>query len=168
MREMDASSESSRQGHRLLQAGIPLFLLALLVGLVVPRFAVPRLGLATHLLGVMQGIFLMVSGLLWPRLALTPALSRAGRWLAVYGCFAAWTANLLAGVWGAGNTMLPLAAGPARGTGLQETVIAIALRSAALALIATAIMILWGLRGFVGEVSARTAGRAGPEIPKAP
>lgn len=165
---MDTSNEAHRRGQRLIQAGILLFLLALLVGLLVPRFAVPRLGLATHLLGVMQGIFLMVGGLLWPRLALTPLWSRVGPWLAVYGCFAAWTANLLAGVWGAGNTMLPLAAGTARGSGLQETLIAVALRSAALALITTAITILWGLRGVAAGASAGQAGRAGSEIPKAP
>src|SRR5262249_25246205 len=123
-------------------------LFALLVGLVVPRFAVPRLGLSTHLLGVLQGMFLIVIGLLWPRLKLTPALFRIGFWLAIYGCFAAWTANLLAAVWGAGNTMLPIAAGQARGSGLQEGIIAVALRTAALSLIAVSMLILWGLRAF--------------------
>ena len=59
---MDTSDWSRRQGHRLLQLGTLLFLLACLVGLVVPTFAVPRLGLSTHLLGIMQGIFLMVMG----------------------------------------------------------------------------------------------------------
>lgn len=164
---MDASNGPSRRGQRLLQAGMLLFLLALLVGLMVPRFAIPRLGLSTHLLGVMQGIFLMVAGLLWPRLALARALSRVGCWLAVYGCFAAWTANLLAGVWGAGSPMLPLAAGAARGSGLQEAVIAIALRSAALALVATAILMLWGLRGLAAGEPGRAPGRAEPEEPRA-
>lgn len=65
---METSDWSVRQGHRLLQAGMLLFLFALLVGLVVPTFAMPRLGLSTHLLGIMQGVFLMVLGLLWPRL----------------------------------------------------------------------------------------------------
>lgn len=135
-----------RRGQRLLQAGILLFLLALLVGLAVPGFAVPRLGLAAHLLGIMQGTFLMVIGLVWPRLKLTSAVSRLGSWLALYGCFAAWTANLLAGLWGAGNTMLPMAAGQARGSALQEAIIATGLRTAAVSLIAAAIVILWGLR----------------------
>ena len=130
----------------MLQAGILLFLIALLVGLSVPRFSVPRLGLSAHLLGIVQGLFLMVAGVLWPRLRLTRAMSRIGVWLALYGCFAAWTANVLAGVWGAGNTMLPLAAGQARGSALQETIIAIGLRTAAVSLIATALLILWGLR----------------------
>jgi hypothetical protein len=43
-------SVTVRQGHRLLQVGMFLFLAALLVGLAVPSFAVPRLGLSSHLL----------------------------------------------------------------------------------------------------------------------
>jgi hydroxylaminobenzene mutase len=123
-----------------------VFLIALLVGLAVPQFAVPRLGLSAHLIGIMQGLFLMVSGLLWPKLQLTRAMARAAFWLAVYGCFAAWTANVLAGVWGAGNSMLPIAAGAARGSTLQEGIIAIGLRTAAVSLISAAMLILWGLR----------------------
>jgi hydroxylaminobenzene mutase len=152
---MDTPDESLRQGRRLLQAGILLFLFALLVGLAVPRFAVPRLGLSAHLLGIMQGIFLMVTGVLWPKLRLTRATFRAGFWLAVYGCFAAWTANVLAGVWGAGNSMLPMAAGQARGSALQETIIATGLRTAAVSLIAVAILILWGLRACAEEKSGK-------------
>lgn len=143
---MDTSDWSSRQGHRLLQLGMLVFLIALLVGLAVSQFAVPRLGLSAHLIGIMQGLFLMVSGLLWPKLQLTRAMARAAFWLAVYGCFAAWTANVLAGVWGAGNSMLPIAAGAARGSTLQEGIIAIGLRTAAVSLISAAMLILWGLR----------------------
>ena len=135
-----------RQGHRLIQLGILLILLALLVGLAVPRFAVPRLGLSVHLLGIMQGLFLTVVGLLWPKLTLTRAMSRSGFWLAVYGCLAAWVANVLAAVWGAGNSMLPIAAGQARGNSLQEGIIAVGLRTAAVSLITAATLVLWGLR----------------------
>jgi hydroxylaminobenzene mutase len=143
---MDTSEWSLRQGHRLLQMGVLLFLFALLVGLVVPRFSVPCLGLSAHLLGITQGLFLMVTGLLWPKLVLTHATSLVGFWLAVYGCFAAWTANVLAGVWGAGNSLLPMAAGQAHGSALQEGIIAISLRTAAVSLIAASLLILWGLR----------------------
>jgi hydroxylaminobenzene mutase len=152
---MDTSEWSRRQGHRLLQLGILLFLFALLVGLVVPTFAVPRLGLSTHLLGIMQGIFLMVIGVVWPRLRVTRVMSRIGVFLAVYGCFAAWTANLSAAIWGAGHSMLPIAAGPAHGSSIQEGIIAIALRSAAVSLIAVSLLILWGLRAFAGEQSGK-------------
>lgn len=152
---MDTSDWSRRQGHRLLQVGMLLFLLALLVGLAVPTFSVPRLGLSTHLLGIMQGIFLMAIGVLWPRLRVTRLMGRVGVFLAVYGCLAAWTANLLAAIWGAGNSMLPIAAGPAHGSSIQEGVIAIALRSAAVSLIAVSLVILWGLRGFAEEQSGK-------------
>ena len=151
---MDPSDSSLRRERRLLQAGVLLFLLALLVGLAVPRFAVPRLGLSAHLLGIMQGIFLMVIGLLWPKLKLTPAVSGAGSLLAIYGCFAAWAANVLGAVWGAGNLMLPIAAGQARGNAIQETLIAFGLRTAAVSLIAAAILILWGLRTVPGNTRA--------------
>jgi len=148
---MSTSNDPRRQGHRLLQVGILLFFFALIAGLLVPGFTVPRLGLSVHLLGIMQGIFLMVVGVLWPRLKLAPAASRIGFWLAVYGCYSAWTANLLAGLWGAGNPMLPLAAGTARGSVLQETIIAVCLRSAAVSLITTSLLILWGLRTFTSD-----------------
>jgi hydroxylaminobenzene mutase len=148
---MNSSESAQRQGHRLLQLGVLLFLAALLVGLVVPKFAVPRLGLSVHLLGLLQGIFLMVLGVVWPRLHVSPATGQAGVFLVVYGCFGAWTANLLAAIWGAGNTMLPIAAGAAQGTSIQEGVISVALRSAAVSLIAAAALVLWGLRSFPGR-----------------
>ena len=109
---MHASEWKVHEGHRLLRLGILLFLFALLVGLAVPAFAVPRLGLSAHLLGIMQGMFLIITGLLWAKLRLTRTMSRLGFCLVIYGCFAAWTANVLAGVWGAGNSTLPLTWSP--------------------------------------------------------
>lgn len=150
---MDTSDWASRQGHRLLQGGILLFLFALLVGLMIPKFAVPRLGLSVHLLGIMQGTFLAVLGLLWPKLKLTHLMSRVGFWLILYGFFAAWIANVLAGVWGAGSSLLPMAAGQAQGRPLQEGIITIGLRTAALSQITALLLILWGLRGFAEEQS---------------
>jgi hydroxylaminobenzene mutase len=135
-----------RHGHRLLQVGGLLFLFGLLVGLGVQRFTVPRLGLSTHLLGIMQGLFLMVTGLLWPKLKLSALASRIGSSLAAYGCLAAWTANFCGANWGAGGSMVPMAAGAARGTPLQEGAIRVLLISSAISLISAAVLILWGLR----------------------
>jgi hypothetical protein len=56
------------------------------------------------------------------------------------------TANLLAAIWGAGNTLLPIAAGQAHGNALQERIITILLRTGGASLIAAAILVLWGLR----------------------
>ena len=146
---------TSRQAHRLIQIGLSLFLVALLVGVMVPHFSLPRLGLSAHLLGVMQGIFLVLVGMLWPRLRLTRVASRLAFWLLIYGCLAAWTANLLGAIWRAGNTLLPMAAGSAHGTPIQETVIAAGLRSAAVSLIVGLLLLLWGTRSIAGEPGSR-------------
>jgi hydroxylaminobenzene mutase len=141
----------------LLQLGVLLFLFALLAGLAVPAFAVPRLGLSVHLLGIMQGMFLIITGMLWAKLRLTRSMSRLGFCLLVYGCFAAWTANVLAAVWGAGNSMLPIAAGQARGSVLQEGIITVGLRTAAVSLVAAATLLAWGLR--TKDVGTSASGR---------
>ena len=143
---MEDEAAQRLQGHRLLQVGATLFLIALFVGIAIPAFAVPRLGLSTHLLGITQGIFLLVLGLVWPRLTLGPLQARAANGLAVYGCLAPWTANLLGAIWGAGSSMLPMAAGAARGSDLQEAVIRVLLVSGALSLVSTMVLVVWGLR----------------------
>lgn len=135
-----------RDGHRLLQTGALLFLLGLLTGLAMPQFTSPRLALSTHLLGLMQGTFLLAAGLMWPRLHLSSTASRGGHALAIYGCLSAWTANFLSAAWGAGGSMVPMAAGGARGSMLQEGLIRLLLMPAAAALVATTVLILWGLR----------------------
>ena len=140
------NAELMRHGRRLLQIGAFLFLLALIIGLFVQKFTVPRLGLSAHLLGLMQGLFLMVAGLIWPKLTFTSKISKIALCLVLYGCFAAWAANLLAGFWGAGNSLLPIAAGTAHGSVIQEMLVMVGLRTGAPALILSVVLIVWGLR----------------------
>ena len=152
---MPSPSTAERQAHRLIQIGLILFLFALLVGLAVPRFGIPRLALSAHLLGVLQGTFLVLAGRLWPKVRLRPAAGWSAVWLLVYGCLAAWAANLLGALWRAGGTLLPMAAGPAHGTPAQEAIIAIGLRSSAVCLIAALLLLIWGTRRVVaGEPAA--------------
>ena len=146
---MGNAESLQRHGRRLLQIGALLFLLGLVVGLVVQRFAIPRLGLSTHLLGIMQGIFLMVAGLVWPKLKLAKLASRIGSGLAAFGCLAAWTANLCGAMWAIGGSMVPMASGGAQGTAAQELAIRVVLRSSAVSLILAVVLMLWGLRGWV-------------------
>lgn len=142
---MNLSGSRSAHAQRLLQVGVLLFLLALVVGIAIPRFTLPRLALSAHLLGITQGTFLIAIGLLWPKLRFTPTQSLVGHGLAIYGCAAAWTANVLGAAWGAGASMVPMAAGGVRGTAFQELTIAVLLRSAAVCLIAMALLLLWAV-----------------------
>lgn len=137
---------TTRRSHRLLQLGVLLFLLGLLTGFAIPMLENPRMGLSSHLEGVLNGMFLVALGLMWPRLRLGSAAAATTYWLALYGTFANWAATLLAAAWGAGRTM-PIAAGAHQGTPTQETVIMGLLFSLSLAVVAVSGMVLWGLRG---------------------
>lgn len=139
------SPAQDRTAHRLLQLGVLLFLLGLCAGFAVPALANPRMGLASHLEGVMNGLFLIVLGLLWPKLVLSARLQAATFWLAVYGTFANLAATLLAATWAAGE-MMPIAAQGQTGSPAQESLIRVLLVSLALAMVAVCVLVLAGLR----------------------
>ncbi len=143
---MKTSTVLSRQGHRLLQVGVALFLFSSLEGFAIPYLAVPRLGLSVHTLSALQGVILLTLGLLWPRLNLGATTSRIACWFLIYSTFATLVPYVLASVWGAGNSIMPLAAGAARGSAFQETVITAVLYSAAPTILISLALILWGLR----------------------
>jgi (hydroxyamino)benzene mutase len=143
---LETSGIRAREAQRLFQIGIGLFLFSVLIGFAIPRFTVPRVALSAHLIGMLQGMFLTIIGLLWSRLSLRPGQSKIAFWLMVYQAVTATLSNLLAAAWGAGHTMIPMAAGAARGGNTQEIIISIGLRSTALCLILALLLILWGLR----------------------
>lgn len=136
---------SSRQSHWFILLGLLLFLFGLLTGFAAPSFANPRMGLSAHLEALMNGIFLAVLGLVWPRVALGAKGSLAAFWLVVYASFANWLAVLLSAMWGAGAPMMPLAGGTMTGSNAQETVIKLLLVTLSLAMVAGVAMIIWGL-----------------------
>jgi (hydroxyamino)benzene mutase len=142
---MHSSNMLARQGHRLLQVGVALFLFTSLEGFAVPRFAVPSLGRSVHTLSAFSGVILLTLGLVWPKLNLGAAASRIAFWLFIYSTFAT-LGGFVAAVWGAGNSIIPLAAGTARGTDLQEAVINVVMYSGAPGILISLALILWGLR----------------------
>jgi len=141
----------ARQARRLLQLGVLLFLIGLLIGFVIPALAVPRLGVSAHVNAVVGALFLLVLGLLWPQLRLGARAQGVAFWFALYSFSMGALMPLLAGVWGAGGTMLPLAAGAARGSALEEGVIAVGLTSAGVTVITLCLLLFLGLRGAARE-----------------
>src|SRR6266536_2806768 len=121
--DMNSSPLLSRQGHRLLQMGVALFVFSSVEGFVIPYFPAPRLGLSAHTLSALQGVLLLALGLMWPRLTLGVVASRIAFWSFVYSAFAILAAYVMAAAWGAGNETMALAAGVAHGTAVQEAVI---------------------------------------------
>lgn len=135
-------NKQAQQSRQLIFLGLLLFLLGLITGLIVPFFKNPRMGLSAHLEGVMNGMFLMILGLVWNRLQLSAKLLSTTLALALYGTFANLVAIMIAAATGEGK-MLPIAGGK-EGTGVTEILITALLVTLALSMIAVCMLVLIG------------------------
>jgi (hydroxyamino)benzene mutase len=131
--------------RRLLWHGMFLFLLGLLTGLVEQNFNNPRMGLAAHLEGVMNGTFLVALGAVWTEVRLSSRLQAAAYWSALYGTYANWGVTTLAAIFGTA-AMSPITAAGHSAQPWQEGVVTFGFMSVGIAIIAASILILWGLR----------------------
>jgi hydroxylaminobenzene mutase len=86
--------------RRLLWHGMFLFLIGLLTGLAEQKFNNPRMGLAAHLEGVMNGTFLVALGAIWTEVRLSPRPRAAAYWSALYGTYVNWAVTTLAAIFG--------------------------------------------------------------------
>lgn len=143
------STTDSDLDRVLLQLGVLLFLLGLFTGFAVPMFVMPRMGLASHLEGLLNGLLLIALGMMWPRLQLGPRVQALTFWLAVYGAFANWFATLLSAATGAG-AMMPIAAAGRSGGAVAEAIVGFLLISLSLAMVAACVLLVWGLRPYRG------------------
>src|SRR5215471_5362880 len=143
---MNTAALLSRQGRHLLQLGIVLLLFTAFQGFAIPYFAVPLLGLSVHRLSALEVVLLLPMGLLWSRLKLGAAGSRTAYWLLAYSALAIIAAYMMAAIWGAGDSLIQLAASTGRGSVVQETTIDIVAYSSAPTGIIAFALILWGLR----------------------
>lgn len=132
----------SKQADKLIFIGLFLFLIGLTIGLFVQNMANPRMALSAHLEGVMNGIFLIILGLIWKRLILSQILLKATFWLVVYGTFANLIAVIIAAATGFGK-MMPIAGGQ-KGTGAIEVLVSFLLISLAICMIGVCIIVLTG------------------------
>lgn len=143
---MSNSASANSQARNLLLAGFVLFLLGLVTGLVVPILQLPRMGLTSHLEGVMNGTFLIAAGAAWHRLVLPAWASRLAYWCFLYGTFANWAATLLSAITGAAAAM-PIAGQGSTGSVFDEAVVLALLLSLSLAMITGCALAIWGLLG---------------------
>jgi (hydroxyamino)benzene mutase len=143
---MNTSNILSRQGHRMLQIGIVLFVFSGLEGFVIHSLPSPSLGRSVHTLSGLQGVITLALGLLWPKLNLRATASQIAFWTFLYSSFATLIPFVMAAAWGAGNTTIPLAAGTAQGNAFQEAIIKVVIYSAAPPFFVSMALILWGLR----------------------
>ncbi|MBK8698613.1 MAG: hydrogenase [Saprospiraceae bacterium] len=140
---MNFGNTDKYQADKLLFFGVLLFFLGLAVGLMIPLMANPRMGLSSHLEGVMNGMFLVLLGLIWHKVSLATRWLNLTYFLTLYGSFANFAAVLLAAFTGAGK-MMPIAGGK-EGLTLVEGLVSFLLVSLALAMLTVCVFVLTGL-----------------------
>ncbi len=139
----------NRRRH-LFCAGILLFLLALVTGMIMPWLPNMRMGLSAHLVGLLGGLFLIGLGALWGEQNLSERPAMAVCWLAIYGTYG----NLVTGVLSATfktARLTPLAGANHLAEPWQENIVTFGLVSSSVAMVLVCVLVLWGLRNPVAS-----------------
>ncbi len=129
----------------LMWHGMFLFLLGLLTGFVEQHFTNARMGLAAHLEGVLNGIFLVALGAIWAEVRLPRAAKAAAYWTALYGTYVNWLVTTLAAIFGTA-ALSPITAAGHSGRPWQENLVAAGFVSVGIVIVASSLLVLWGLR----------------------
>lgn len=140
------NSNQYKMGRKLVRLGLILFLLGLITGLLIPVLENPRMGLSSHLEGTLNGMLLILFGLIWDRLNLSEKLLKWTFWLALIGTFTNWFTTLLAAAWGAGAEMMPIAGGDYSGSEIQEIIIKTGLVVLTLAILSVSVILIVGMK----------------------
>lgn len=131
--------------RRLAITGAALVLLGLLTGLVSGQMANPRMGLSSHLAGMMGGTLLLALAAIWPMVRLLPRVEAWAVGLLGFGFTANWLATLLAALWGAGGESMPIAGAGHSAAPWQEGLVTTLLIALSLATLAGSVLVLYGL-----------------------
>jgi len=136
----------------LMWHGIFLFLLGLFAGFAELQFANPRMGLAAHLEGVMNGTFLLALGAAWNEVRLKPGVKTIAYWTALYGAYANWLVTTLAAVFGTA-ALSPITAAGHTGQPWQETFITAGFLTVGTVDVLFCLLLLLGLRSRAAQSS---------------
>jgi hydroxylaminobenzene mutase len=131
--------------RRLLWHGMFMFLLGLLTGFAEQKFNNPRMGLAAHLEGVMNGIFLVALGAIWAEVRLSSKWKAVAFWTALYGTYVNWAATTLAAILGTA-AMSPITANGHSAQPFSEGTVTAGFVTVGIATVTFSILVLLGLR----------------------
>ena len=120
---MERSAHEPTDAHPSEPPAAAIILFTSLEGFFVQNFASASLGRSVHTNSGITAILLIAFGLMWPRLAHGVLASRIAFWCLAYSSLAIIVAFVLAALGRAGDTVMPIAAGDARGTAAQEPII---------------------------------------------
>lgn len=131
--------------RRLAVVGVALLLASMLTGFATGAVPNPRMALSAHLAGTTSALMLLALSAIWHRVTLGPRGHGWASGLLAFGAVTNWAAVLLAAIWGAGASTMPIAAKGMTGAAWQENVIAAALLALSLAILGGLGLVLRGL-----------------------
>jgi len=122
-----------------------LFLLGLLTGFFTANFRNPRMGLSAHMEGILNGIFLVIAGIIWDELRISKSLGTITFTTLIYGTFINWLTTLFAAYLGT-SKITPVTGAGFHGTDVQEQFVTGGFISVGLTMMFSLIVIIYGLR----------------------
>ncbi len=132
--------------RKLKMLGMLLFLFGLLTGFIIMTLKNPKMGLAAHLEGVMNGTFLVVVGIIWNELKISDRFRKILLGTLIYGTFVNWLVTLFAAFFGT-SRMTPISGAGFAGTEFHELIVSGGFTSVGLTMVFSLCIIIYGLRG---------------------
>jgi (hydroxyamino)benzene mutase len=130
--------------RQLMWHGMFLFLLGLLTGFAEQHFTNVAQGLAAHLEGVMNGIFLVALGAIWAEVRLPSQAKVTAYWTALYGTYVNWLTRRSPRFSGPQPTLRSRRQAIADNPG--KRLLSPGFLTTSLSIIAASVLVLWGLR----------------------
>jgi hydroxylaminobenzene mutase len=137
--------------RRLIWHGMFLFMVGLLVGFAEAQLANPRMGLAAHLEGLMNGTFLIAVGAVWPFITFSSNVAALAFWTVLYGAYANVCITTFAAIVGA-SSLSPITGAGHSAAPWQETLVTAGFGTVGIAMVASTVLMLWGLRSVHSKV----------------
>jgi (hydroxyamino)benzene mutase len=143
--QLGANMRTGDNQRSLMWHGMLLFLLGLLIGFAEGQVANPRMGLAAHLEGLMNGTFLIALGAVWPAVRLAPTPAAVAYWTVLYGTYMNVVVTTFAAVVGA-SSLSPITGSGHSAPVWQETLVTAGFGTVGIAMLVASALILWGLQ----------------------
>lgn len=125
--------------------GLILFLLGLIIGLVEGHVSNPRMGLAAHLEGLMNGIYLIALGSILGWVRLPPSLFSLAFWTTIYGAYANLAVTVFASLINA-SSFSPITGAGLHATLVQEYLVSFGFVTVGIAMLVSTCLFIFGMR----------------------
>jgi hydroxylaminobenzene mutase len=131
--------------------GFILLFVGLITGLIMSTLKNPRMGLSAHLEGILNGLLLVIVGLIWNEMKISESLKKMAFATLIYGTYVNWLTTLLA-AWLGTSKMTPITGHGFTGQIFDEQLVNAGFISVGITMIFSLAVIIFGLRGETNNV----------------